>query len=149
MDNKLNATKRSVLTLERRHFLALLLCIYDLLTGIGSYFIALWLRFDCNYTEIPSDFLNAWLKFTPIYAVAIFIVLWQLRLYKSVWKFASFVELNRILLATAILGVFHTLGITLIFRTMPIAYYLIGIALQLMFMVLIRFAYPQTAEVRR
>ena len=38
---------------EHWYIVALFLIIYDLLVGAGSYFIALWLRFDCHFTEIP------------------------------------------------------------------------------------------------
>lgn len=38
---------------EHWHIVALFLIIYDLVAGAGSYFVALWLRFDCHFTEIP------------------------------------------------------------------------------------------------
>ena len=125
----------------RWHLVTALLIAYDLVVGAGSYFAALWLRFDCQYTEIPNNFLFAWLKFVPIYLVATIAVFWLMRLYRSIWKFASYIELIRIALSCAFLGVFHAVAITILFQPMPISYYFIGIAIQFMLVLLVRFAY--------
>lgn len=117
------------------------LMLFDIASVIGAYFLALWLRFDCRFSEIPHSYITAWFEFTPIYAVVSIIVLWKLRLYQSIWKFASFVELERITWATAILGAFHTIFMTAFFERMPITYYILGIIIQLMLMLLIRFSY--------
>lgn len=133
--------QKKAMTLKRWHMVAFCLLIYDLIVGAGSYFVALWLRFDCRYTEIPHEYLMTWLKFAPIYAVVIVLVFWMMRLYQSVWTFASYVELRRIAYSTVILGVFHALFITVLFRRMPISYYLIGISLQFMLVLFVRFVY--------
>ncbi len=138
--NENNEKKRHTL-LKRFSKTTILLQLYDIVVLIGSYFLALWLRFDCRFSEIPNEYLTAWLKFTPIYVVFSVLVFWALRLYQSVWKYASFTELKRVLLATVILGCVHTVGITLLFEQMPIFYYVIGIILQLAFVLFIRFAY--------
>ena len=127
--------------LGRLHKVTVLMIIYDLLVSAGSYFLALWLRFDCHYTEIPREYLMSWLSFAPIYAVLTALVFTAFRLYRSVWKFASFVELKLISIGSVVLGVIHTVLISLIFQKMPISYYLIGIAIQFMLALLIRFAY--------
>ncbi len=145
MENKGHNDKNSCRS-ERRLFKhwskkTVLLQIYDIAVIIGSYFLALWLGFDCRFSEIPNEYLTAWLRFAPIYAFVSIFVFWGLRLYQSIWKYASFTELKRILLATVILGVVHTVGITLLFEQMPIFYYVIGIILQFAFVLFIRFAY--------
>ena len=130
------ASKDSAPTNHNKHFLNnwrakdIYLMLFDVASVIVAYFLALWLRFDCRFSEIPHSYLAAWLKFIPIYAVVSIVVLWNLRLYQSIWKFASFVELERITLATAILGVFHTIFITVFFERMPITYYILGIIIQ-------------------
>lgn len=122
-------------------FVAFFLIVYDLVTSAGSYFAALWLRFDCRYTEIPDALFFSWLKFAPIYMVASVLVFGALRLYQSIWKFASFVELKRISLGCVILAGFHALFITMLFRRMPISYYLVGISIQFMLVLFVRFGY--------
>lgn len=127
--------------LEHWHLVAAFLILYDLVVGAGSYFVALWLRFDCRFSEIPHEYLVAWLKFAPIYAIVSIVVFLMMHLYQSIWKFASYVELKRIAVSSAILGVFHAVFITFMFQRMPISYYLIGISIQFMLVLFVRFAY--------
>jgi len=139
--NHPKATYKKSRVLEHWHLMAVLLIIYDLVVGAGSYFVALWLRFDCRFSEIPYEYLIAWQKFMPIYAIVSIGVFWVMHLYQSIWKFASYVELKRVAASSVILGVFHALFITLLFQRMPISYYLIGISIQFMFVLFVRFAY--------
>ena len=126
---------------EHWHMVAVLLVLYDLAVVVGAYFIALWLRFDCRFSEIPHEFLMAWLKFSPIYAVVSVFVFWKAHLYQSIWRFASFVELEKVAICSAILGLLHTIGISVLFERMPITYYIVGVAIQFLLILFIRFAY--------
>jgi len=139
--DKSGIPQKTIFSLIHWQQVAVFLIIYDLLVVTGSYFVALWLRFDCQFSEIPLHFLEPWLKFSPIYGAVSIFVFWKLRLYQSVWKFVSFVELERISLASGILTVFHTVFITVFFRRMPITYYVIGAIIQFMLITLIRFSY--------
>ena len=120
---------------------AVLLVLYDLVTANLSYAMALWLRYDCKFSGIYRPYLSAWGKFTPIYAVFCLIIFWKTKLYKSIWRFASYTELLYVIQASVITGIFHTAAITLLFQRMPISYYIIGTIMQFIFMVVIRFSY--------
>ena len=120
---------------------AMLLTTYDLIVANMSFFLALWLRFDCKFSSISTLYLSAWMKFAPVYAIICLAVFWQTRLYKSIWKYASYSELMYLITATIITGVLHTLLITIFYRRMPISYYMVGITLQFIFMAGIRFSY--------
>ena len=133
--------KKKGKTFEHWHMIALFLIVFDLVVSAGSYFTALWLRFDCRFSQIPQDYMDAWLKFAPLYAVVTVVVLWSFRLYKSLWRFASFVELKRITMASLLLGVLHTVMITVLMKRMPITYYVIGITIQGMLTLTVRFSY--------
>lgn len=126
---------------EHWHFIAFLLVIFDVIASALSYLAALWLRFDCNFSQIPYYFLNSWLEFVPVYALITVEVFWMLNLYQSIWRFASFSEFKRALFANAILGVLHTVLITAFIYRMPVSYYIMGIAIQFMLTVFVRFAY--------
>lgn len=122
-------------------FRDLFLLLYDLAAVTVAFFLALWFRFDCHFTEIPENYLMSWLKFSPIYALISVFVFWGLRLYQSIWKFASYVELKRIICASGILAVVHTVLITVLFYRMPISYYIIGVTIQFLLITLVRFTY--------
>jgi len=140
-NNPQTPRKKATKGFEHWHMVAVLLVLYDLAVVVGAYFIALWLRFDCRFSEIPHVFLMAWLKFSPIYAVVSVFVFWKAHLYQSIWRFASFVELEKVAICSAILGLLHTIGISVLFERMPITYYIVGVAIQFLLILFIRFAY--------
>ncbi len=133
--------KTSKFLLKHWHLIALYVVIYDFVVVNGAYFLALWLRFDCAFSQIPDDYLIPWLKFTPIYSVVCFAVFYAMRLYQSMWRFASFNELKRVSVATIITCALHILGITVMFKRMPVSYYFVGCGIQFAFVLGIRFAY--------
>lgn len=136
-----NPRKRTPKAFEHWQAVAVFLVLYDVAVAVGAYFLALWLRFDCRFSAIPHEYLMAWLKFAPIYAIASVLVLWKAHLYRSIWRFASFIELERATLSSIVLGLIHTVGITVFFKRMPITYYVVGITIQFLFVIIIRFAY--------
>ncbi|MDQ0152982.1 FlaA1/EpsC-like NDP-sugar epimerase [Moryella indoligenes] len=64
-----------------------------------------------------------------------------MKLYQSLWRFASYHELLFALLASAITTLVQILGTLLFVRRMPISYYMIGAVMQLILTVGIRFSY--------
>ena len=126
---------------EHWQLIAFGLAVYDMAAVSGAYLAALWLRFDCRFSMIPDAYLQAWLRFLPIYVPVSIGVFWLARLYRSIWRFASFHELKRVALATGSLSVFHSILITVVFHRMPISYQIVGMAIQFMLVLCIRFAY--------
>jgi FlaA1/EpsC-like NDP-sugar epimerase len=120
---------------------AVYLVIYDILAVNFSYFFALLVRFDLRYTNIPPQYLQAFLHFAPFYTVFCILTFFFLRLYNSVWRFASLSELNRIFVATLVTTAFQAVGMTVFFRVMPYSYYIIGCVLQAVLITGVRFAY--------
>ena len=127
--------------IEHWQAIAIWLMLYDAVAVNAAFLLALWVRFDCRYSLIPDVYLGTFLKFAPWYTVVSIVVYWALRLYKSVWRFASFSELFRIGAANVVTGLVQILGITLFFGRMPVSYYLFGIMLQFVFTVAVRFSY--------
>ncbi len=121
--------------------IALYLVIYDIFTINLSYFLALWLRFDTRFSQIPEDYLRSFCVFAPFYTVICIAIFWRLRLYNSIWRFASYDELIRNIIASVTTSLIHIIGITLCVKRMPISYYFIGMVLQFGFTVGIRFSY--------
>ena len=138
---KHNSKKLYRFRLEHWQYIALYLMIYDALAVSGAYFGALWLRFDGHFSAIPRDYLMAWAHFAPIYAFFCLVCFSALRLYRSMWQYASFSELTRTIVSSALSAIFHTVFITILFKRMPISYYIIGAGIQFLLVLAIRFSY--------
>ena len=127
--------------LEHWQIISLLLVIYDYCAVVGAYFLALWLRFDGIFSAIPQQYLSPYRSFVFLFALICIVIFAAFHMYNSMWRYASFAELERVLLASVIASVLHTIGITVIFTRMPIAYYLLGALIQFVLLLGIRFAY--------
>ena len=121
--------------------IALYLILYDVITINFSYFFALWIRFDLKFTQIPEFYFDSFVKFAPVYSVATILIFFLCGLYNSIWRSASFSELNRILGASILSFLVQLVGITLFVQRMPVSYYLFGAIFQFFFTVFVRFIY--------
>ncbi len=126
-----------------RHWMiiSLYLVIYDIITVNASYFLGLWLRFDLQYSQIPKSYLDAFLSFAPWFTIFSVVILWMFKLYKSMWRFASFSELSRVFFSWVIITAAQVVGITVLFRRMPLSYYVVGAAAQLSLTLVARFGF--------
>jgi len=147
MKETVRKTKKPV---EHWQFIVFLLVCYDVFAVNLAYFLALWFRYDCVYSNIPSYYLQPWLRFIPIYSVLCVVIFWFAKLYNSMWRFASFPELVRIILASLLASVLHTVLIAVVeapllraagFTRMPVSYTVIGAVFQFFFITGIRFTY--------
>lgn len=134
-------SKGSKRKIEHWQVVRLLLMVYDFAAVIVSFGIALWLRFDCKVTSVEPQYLTTYTKTIIIYALFCLVVFWFLRLYKSIWRFASYSELLRVILATLVTGVIYTGSLLAFHLHMPISYYVIGITVQFIATLGIRFFY--------
>ena len=141
--------KKECFRLEHWHIVAFGLMVYDALALGLSYLLALWLRFDLRFSMIDPPYIEAWRRFLPIYVLFSLAVFWYLKLYKSIWRFASYSELLRVSLATMVSSLFHIVGITILFRRMPVSYYFIGALLQYFAVLGIRFSYRFILLIRK
>lgn len=119
----------------------LYLTIYDLTAFNLSYFMALLLRFDLMFSRIPPEYLRAFCRFAPVYTVFSLVVFWALRLYNSIWRFASVAELSRIVLSSLVTALFQVAGMLLFVGRMPASYFIFGAILQFMLVTTVRFLY--------
>lgn len=150
--------KRGIFGIEHWQMVSAGLIAYDILAVNAAFFLALWLRFDCHFSLIPEEYLAAYLQFAPFYTVASLLIFWRCRLYKSIWRFASYSELLRSVAAT--IGCFMVqlfgslIQLNLIsnafeIERMPISYYVFGIILQFVAILGIRFSYRLVLLMRK
>lgn len=149
MDNNDN---RKLNSIKHWQLVSFYLVVYDILAVTASYFLALLVRFDFSFSRIPIIYLQPWLLFAPIYAAICVLVFWRLRLYRSIWRFASFTELERLTLASIVTTVIHIVGVTIALHQvvkgtqytvtrMPISYFIMGAIFQFILITGIRFSY--------
>lgn len=127
--------------IEHWKVVTLLLIIYDFLAIIMSYFLALWIRFDCEFSEIDLPYFRTYCRTILVYALFCVVVLGTLRLYKSIWRFASYTELLRIICATVFTGVIYCIAVNIFIMRMPVSYYFFGLLMQFILTLGIRFSY--------
>ncbi len=121
--------------------IALFLMAYDFVTICFSYFFGLWLRFDFRFLSIPEVYLSVYYKFIIPYAIMSIMIYWFMKLYRSIWRFASYNELINIVTATCTCGALNFILTRLFGARMPSSYHVIGFLLQVMFATVIRFSY--------
>lgn len=141
MEEMKEPTTNQKKNMEHWKLISAALVIYDIFAVNFSYFVALWMRFDLKYSAIPKEYLSAFVKFAPIYTVLCILVFWFFRLYRSLWRFASYKELVNAAAATVVTSVIQVLGITFLFHRMPFSYYLWGALVQFILTLGIRFSY--------
>lgn len=129
--------------------ISLLLLFYDIIAINLAYLIALWLRFDCKFSTIPELYLEPAIKIIPLYTFVMVVTLASMRLYQSVWRYASVPELIRVFSASIIGAVTQIVGTILFLRRMPISYYLIGWILMFAALTVSRFGYRAARMIYR
>lgn len=125
------------------------LMLYDVFAVNFAFFMALWLRFDGRYSAIPHEYLYTYLYFVPVYTVLCLLTFKYLKLYDSIWRFASYNELVRITMASGITLLIQVIGTILEINIldiypnerMPLSYYIFGAVLQYGMIVAARFSY--------
>ena len=137
MSGNLKKMKR----MEHWEVISLLLMVYDFMAVVVSYCAALLLRFDLRFSAIDEPYLHAFYKTIVPYAVFCVILFWIMRLYKSIWRFASYTELMRMILATVVSSLAYIIAMTGFIQRMPVSYYIIGIICQFILTLGVRFSY--------
>ena len=133
--------KKTLFRIEHWHKVAALLMLFDVFAVNFAYFLALMLRHEMNFAAIDAEYIDTWVRFSPIYTVFCIVLFCALRLYQSLWRFASYYELAWITIANGISSAFHLSMVWLFYDRMPISYYVMGTFFQYLFMLGSRFAY--------
>lgn len=137
----MSGVSKKIRKMEHWEVVTLLLMIYDFVAVIVSYIAALLIRFDLRFNSIDINYLHAFYRSILFYAAFCVVLFWFLRLYKSIWRFASFTELLRVILATSISGIVYIVVMTVFVLRMPVSYYIVGVACQFCLTLGIRFSY--------
>ena len=126
---------------KREHWqkISFLLICFDALAIYFSFLAALLLRFDLIYSAIPKEYIG---KFNIIifpYIILCIVIFIYARLYKSIWRFASYNELIRLIMANLACSCFLVAATFLTGFRMPALYYTVGCGLQFVLTTGLRF----------
>lgn len=120
---------------------ALVLCLADILIVMGSYFMALFLRFDFQIQMIPKEYISGYLRSMPFWTVSTIVIYYLYKLYHSIWEFVSITELKRIMIADLVLIPVYAVGALVMKLHMPKSYYFMGYVLSCVLCAGVRFSY--------
>lgn len=121
---------------------AFLLLILDIIAIIASSFIALSLRFEFHFNMVDIAYVETLYRYLPINIVCTIIIFFLLRMYTSLWKYASVRELSNVVIASILSGVVQLIGMFYILRwPMPRSYFVVYTMLLLLLEFGIRFGY--------
>ena len=123
------------------HKITLLMLIYDFLAVNLSYFMGLWFRFDCQFSDIPEILLHDYALFAVFNGLLCLGLFLTMKLYNTIWRFASFTELIRTAVAVGIHTAVHSILFWVLFHWISVPYIVVGACLHLLFSLAIRFAY--------
>ena len=137
----INTMVKTIKKIEHWQVISILLIFYDFLAVIFSYFLALWIRFDCRISLIEPQYLKEYSYSIVFYAILCVVIFYIARLYKSIWRFASYSELVRMIFTTLITSSIHIIVMTNFVSRMPVSYFVIGTTLQFCLTLGIRFSY--------
>lgn len=119
----------------------ILLIMYDICAILMSEFLALWTRFEFSFDKIEPFFAERAMRYTLINVITTLIVFALLKLYSSLWEYASVREMFNVIAACVISACMQTLGLILFQWNMPRSYYILYLFYLMLFVVFSRFLY--------
>ena len=136
------------LRMKKRIFITAGLMCYDMFAVTFSYLLALWLRFDGKFSAVPKDYIKAFQLFFLPYAAVAVVIFFIMKMYHSMWRFASYSEFIRSATGSLLTSAVYSVAITGYmhfesgyYERMPLSYYIWGAFFQTAMVVLIRFSY--------
>jgi FlaA1/EpsC-like NDP-sugar epimerase len=118
-----------------------LLLIYDVFAICVSEFLALWTRFEFSFSQIPNFFLSEAIRYTLINLAVSLIIFTALKLYTSLWEYASVKEMLSVVVSCVLSACSQWVGISLLRWSMPRSYYILYFFFLLVLITFSRFLY--------
>lgn len=126
-----------------------LLMLGDILIIIGVSVLSLLARFDMKYGDIPEYYLEWMYRYLPVHILCTIIIFYVLKLYRSLWRYASVGELMRIVSACFLTAILQMIIMWNIGYRMPISFHIMMFMFLTGFVTLERFAYRIFQEMQK
>lgn len=119
----------------------IMLIILDVACINISSYLALLVRFELRWTSIEPECLIAVNRMCIFNTICTILIFFLLRLYHSLWRYASVREMVNIFLACIISALIHITSLFIYYRYFTKSYIMIYTLLLLLFTLVIRFSY--------
>ena len=126
----------------------LLLLIYDASAVVMAEFLALLTRFEFSVSQITPVYLDHALYYVAINIVVTIVIFAFLKLYNSLWKYASVQEMLNVFVACALAAGSQSIGMHMLLWDMPRSYYILYFFFLLALICMSRFFYRGVRVVR-
>ncbi|MBQ0011107.1 MAG: polysaccharide biosynthesis protein [Clostridiales bacterium] len=142
MDKEKSASKKSSKKFDlQRVARTLVVILADVIVVMAAYFIALWLRFDCQFGKIPKNYFNTYLTIMPAWCLVTVAVFFVFKLYHIIWSYVSIDDALTMIKAYGVLVICYLILRQVMKIDLPRSFYFFGICLAFVGHVFIRFAY--------
>ncbi len=118
-----------------------MLIILDIISINISSYLALLVRFELKWSSIEPECLIAVNRMCIFNTLITIIIFFVMRLYHSLWRYASVREMVNVLLACIISALIHITSLFMYYRYFTKSYIMIYTMLLLLFTLIIRFSY--------
>ena len=125
--------------MQKKSSKMIIFVVLDVLVLIFTSLIAIGLRFD--FKDIPVVYFTNSYQYLIIDAIILILVFIRLRLYTSVWSYASVIELLNVGVGCMIFETLSYIYKVIFHISMPRSYFLIQLMLMILFVGGIRFSY--------
>lgn len=129
---------------ETKHILLyrrLFLITYDIIAVTISGLMALAIRYDLDWWNITPEFMDSVLKYIPFNIVTMLLVFYVLRLYHSLWEYASVTEMQNSVVGSFLVALFQFIGMHILGYRTPRSYPFLFAMFFIMLTVISRFSY--------
>lgn len=99
------------------------LILLDLLIMTAAGLLALLIRFEFDWSAVDSRFIAVYMEHLPVHLVITVAVFWLLRLYHSLWLYASMTEAINTCIACALVALTEPFVIWMFGGILPRSYY--------------------------
>ena len=132
--------KKKVRRLEHWHKIAFMLILFDIAAVNLSCFMGLWIRYGTVSRVIPY-YASNYIYVSLLSTAVCFVVFLVFRLYNSIWRFASYIELLRTVAAVFVNMIVHYILVKALYGHISAAYYVIAAFIHMMLSLSVRFSY--------
>lgn len=86
---------------------------------IISGMFALAIRYDLDWWNITPEFMDSVMKYIPFNIVTMLAVFYVLRLYHSLWEYASVTEMQNSVVGSFLVALFQFIGMHILYTGHP------------------------------